>query len=84
MVFLANLAFSISIQIFLQPLLFAFKCIPHPKYEKNSIGIQVFFLFFHNIGPNLVQILPQRLHSIYFFWLISNEICYGTQLTLIT
>ena len=33
------------------------------------------FLFFHNIRPNLVQILSQISHTIYFVWLISNEIC---------
>ena len=31
------------------------------------------FLFFHSIGPNLAQILSQRPHPLYFFWLLSNE-----------
>ena len=31
------------------------------------------FLFFHSIGPNLAQILSQRPHPLYFFWLLSSE-----------
>ena len=33
---------------------------------KKSIEIPV-SLFFHNIGPTLTQILPQRPHPLYFF-----------------
>ena len=68
---------------FSEPLLLACKCIPHTKYEKSTIEIPV-SLFFHNIGPNLVQLLPQRPHPRYFFWLIFSEICKGIQLILIT
>ena len=51
---------------FSEPLLLACKCIPHTKYEKSTIEIPV-SLFFHSIGPNLVQLLPQRPHPLYFF-----------------
>ena len=44
--------------------------------EKNPLKYQ-FLSFFYNIGPNLVQILPQRPHPFYFFWLISNEYVKG-------
>ena len=40
------------------------KGIPHVKHEK-SYWLSLFLYFFHNIGPNLTQIL-QRLHP---FWL---------------
>ena len=56
--------------------------IPHSKYEKNPMKYQ--FLCFYKIGPNLTQILSQRPQPLYFFWLISNEICWGIQLKLIT
>ena len=41
-------------------------------------------MFFHDIGLNLSQILPQRPHPLYFFQLISNSICWGAQLVLMT
>ena len=41
-------------------------------------------LFFHNIGPNLAQILPLRPHLLSFFLLIFIEICKGIRLILIT
>ena len=50
---------------------------------KKTIEMAV-SLFFHNIGPNFAQILPQRPHPLSLFLLISNEICWGIQLTLIT
>ena len=58
---------SISTQVFLLLVLLAFECIglPHAKYEQNSLKCQ--FIFFHNIGPNLAQILPQRPYCLYFF-----------------
>ena len=36
-------------------------------------------LFFHNIGPNLAQILPQRPHPLSFF-LLGDSRCLGIQL----
>ena len=30
-------------------------------------------LFFHNIGPNLAQVLPLRPHTFAIFLLISNK-----------
>ena len=42
--------------------------------KKSPIEIPV-PLFFENTGPNFAQILPQRPHSLYFLWLISDEIC---------
>ena len=42
--------------------------------KKKTIEISV-SLFFHNIGPNLAESLPQRPHPFFFFLLISNEIC---------
>ena len=42
--------------------------------KKNPLKYQFLCCFFHNIGPNLLQILPQRPHPLYFFWLIFNEI----------
>ena len=62
---------SISTQVYLKPVFLAFKCIPHAEFEKSSLIMPV-SLFFYNIGPNLVQILFQRPHPLYFFWLISN------------
>ena len=56
--------------------------IPHSEYEKNPMKYQ--FLCFYEIGPNLTQILSERPQPHYFFWLISNEICWGIQLKLIT
>ena len=51
-----------------QPLLFALKGIPHVKYEKKPIDNACFFFyFFHNIGPNLGQILPQDHTHFDFF-----------------
>ena len=41
------------------------------------------FTFYHKNGPNLAQILPQD-HTHWFFLLVSNEICLGIQLILIT
>ena len=57
---------------------FSFKrYIPHEKYEKSLyIDNARFLTFFYNIGPNLVQILPQdHTHFVFFFLLVSNEIC---------
>ena len=54
-----------SLRFFYNPYLFACKCIPHAKYEKNPLEYQ-FLCFFHNIGPNLAQILPQIPHPLYF------------------
>ena len=57
--------------MFVQPLLLALKCIPHAKYEKNLLIMPVSLLFFHNIGPNLAQILPQdHTHFILFFFAV--------------
>ena len=51
----------------------------------KKIPLKYWFLcLFRNIGPNLAKILPQRPHPLYFLWLISNEICQGIQLILIT
>ena len=50
--------------MFVQPLLCALKGIPHAKYEEKKL-IMPFSLLFHNIGPNLVQILP-RDHTHFF------------------
>ena len=36
---------------------------PHAKYEKKAHWNTSFFVFFHNIGPTLAQILPQRQHK---------------------
>ena len=59
--------------VFLKPLLPAFKCILHAQYEKKYYQNNNIF---HNIGANLTQILPQRPHSLFFFFLlISNELC---------
>ena len=55
-----------SLRFFYNPYLFACKCLPHAKYKKNPIEIPV-PLFFHNIGPTLAQIFPQRPHPLYFF-----------------
>ena len=69
----------------LQPLLFALRGIPQVKYEKILGNDNAcFFTFFHNIGPNLAQILPQTTPTSIFFLLVSNEICYGMQLILKT
>ena len=47
----------------------------HAKFENSPLMILPVSLFFHYTGPNLAQILPQRPHAFYFFWLISNKIC---------
>ena len=60
--------------MFVKPLFLALKCIPHVKYEKKLLIIPI-SLFFHNIGPNLAQILPQDHTHFDFFCLVSSEIC---------
>ena len=52
--------------MFVQPLLSASKGISHVKYEKKLL-IMPFLYFFHNIGPNLAQILPQDHTHFTFF-----------------
>ena len=69
--FQANLAFSfysgISITTTCKCIpVNACKCIPYAKYENRPIEIPV-SLFFHNIVPNLAELLPHRLHPLYFF-----------------
>ena len=61
--------------MFVKPLFFALKGIPNVKYEKKAIDNNHFFTFFHNIWPNLAQILPQGHTHFDFFCLVSNEIC---------
>ena len=56
---------SISTQVFLYPLLHAFECVLHAKCEENLIEMPV-SLFFHNIGPNLVQTLPKDYTHFFF------------------
>ena len=64
MVFLANLAFNIHSGISITTTVC--KSIPHGKYKNKPIEVPV-SLFFHNIGPNLAQMLPQIPHPLYFF-----------------
>ena len=52
--------------MFVKPILFALKGIPHVKYEKKTIDNGLFLYFFHNIGTNLAQILPQDHTHFYF------------------
>ena len=61
--------------MFVKPLFCALKGIPHAKYEKKAIDNAHFFIFFHNIGPNLAQILPKDHTQFDFFCLVSSEIC---------
>ena len=61
--------------MFVKPLFFALKGIPHVKYEKKTIDKAHFFTFFRNTGPTLAQILPQDHTHFDFFCLVSSEIC---------
>ena len=70
--------------MFLKPLFFASKGIPHVKYEKKNYRQCPFLYFFHIIEPNLAQILPQDHTHFDFFCPVSSEICWGIQLILIT
>ena len=56
------------------PLLLAFKCMPHSKYEKKAIEMPV-SLFFHNIVPNLAKFCTKKTKPTFLFLLISYEIC---------
>ena len=69
--------------MFVKPLFFALKGIPHVKYEENYPQCP-FLYFFHNIGPNFAQILQQDHTQFDFFCLVSSEICKVIQLILIT
>ena len=60
--------------MFVKPLFCALKGIPHAKYEKK-LSIMPILYFFHNVGPNLAQILPQDHTQFDFFCLVSSEIC---------
>ena len=60
--------------MFVKPLFFAFKGIPLVKYEKK-LSIMLISLLFHNIGPNLAQILTEDHTHFDFFCLVSSEIC---------
>ena len=82
MVFLANIVFNFH-SGFSITLTFLLVNVYLMQNMKKNIEIAV-PLFFHNIGPNLAQILLQRPHPLYLFWLIFNEICQGIQLILIT
>ena len=53
------------------------------EYMVLPIGVMPVSLFFHKIGPNLVQILLLRPHPLSFLLLILNKICQGIQLILI-
>ena len=83
MVFLANIVFNFhsGFSITLTFLLVNVYLMQNMKKKNIEIAVP---LFFHNIGPNLAQILLQRPHPLYLFWLIFNEICQGIQLILIT
>ena len=48
--------------------LFDCKCIPHAKYEKKNPHWKTsFFVFLHNIRPNLAQIFPKDHTNFAFF-----------------
>ena len=67
MAFLAILAFNFHSDIS-KALFLAIKCISHAKYEKSLLIMPNLF-FFHNIGPNVAQIMPLRPHPLsFFFW----------------
>ena len=82
MVFLVNIVFSFHPGVSITIDFLLVNVYLTQNMIKNSMKYQ-FLCFFHNIRPNLVQILPQRPHPIYFLWLISSEIC-PLQLILIT
>ena len=63
---------KLSTQVFVQLLLLTLICIPCAKYEKNLLIMPIFLLFFHSIGPNLAQILPQDHTHFVFLLLVSN------------
>ena len=64
--------------MFVQTLFFALKCIPHAKYEKKLLIINcecAFLYFFHNIEPNLAQILSQdHIHFDFFVWFLMKYV----------
>ena len=60
--------------MFVQPFMFALKGILHVKYEENLLIMLVSLVFFHNIGPNLAQILPEDHTYFEFFILVFHEI----------
>ena len=83
MVFLTNIVFTFHSGISITTTFLLVNVYLMQNMKKNPIEIPV-TLFFHNIGPNLTQILSQRPHPLYFLCLISSEICQGIQLILIT
>ena len=58
---------STSTQVFLYPLLLAFKCIPHAKFEKSPLIMPV-SLFFHNTGPLVITVYGYILIVIRHIW----------------
>ena len=73
MAFLAVLP-SISTQIFVEPLLFALKGIPHVNMKKNPIDNAHFFTFFTTLGLIWPKFPPKTTPTLIFL-LVSNEIC---------
>ena len=84
MVFLVNLVFNFYSDIYTTTTFLLVNVYLMQNMKKNPLKYQFlcfFGCFFHNIGPTLAQILPRRLHPLYFFWLIFNEICQGIYTT---